>query len=107
MWANEYTVFDGDSVVNRDIVLDFGIISDGDTRIHIYPFAHDTVLSNPDVFTDLSLVPDAGAISNGCPGAHFSGRMNTNSHVASVFGELNKKGVFRSVYILSHLFSEF
>jgi hypothetical protein len=81
MRADEYAILQGDSVVNRNIILYFDVISDRDTGIDIYPLADNTIPADLSAFTHLGLMPDAASFPNLGFLGYVSAWMNPNSHL--------------------------
>lgn len=64
MGADENPVLYRYAVIYRYIILNFDIISYDNTGVNIYPFADNAIGPNTGTLTDLSVVPDRGAVTN-------------------------------------------
>jgi len=62
--ATEYALFQVDVVVNRDVVLDFAVIGDGDSIAHEHILAHGDVFSDSGTAAYVDEMPHPGAFAD-------------------------------------------
>ena len=53
-------------MVDRNIILDFDVITNRHARVDVYALSKDTVLTNLYTFAHLALMPDAGIFTDFC-----------------------------------------
>jgi len=66
MRADKHTILDGYTMVDRNIILDFDVITNRHARVDVYALSKDTVLTNLYTFAHLALMPDAGIFTDFC-----------------------------------------
>ncbi len=66
MGADKDSVLKRCAVEDRRPILNFSVVTDGDTEVDIGALADRAVVSQPGVFPHLSLVPDPGAFTYVC-----------------------------------------
>src|ERR1043166_1840554 len=75
-WSQEHVIFDDETRVDRDVILDFHIIADNRASIDVYVLAKDAALSDLGPLHDMGKMPNLGFFADDRPVIHRRAGMN-------------------------------